>query len=124
MARAITSFPVPVSPWIKTEESTGAILSTSVSNARNFGLEPIKLKVVTEFSLVNADQFRVSADQSQNVLAAIVLSRDPLPYVRQAVHERDVSRLTSGEEDDPVFAGKSDVFQVDDNPPAFWFRSD
>jgi hypothetical protein len=46
MALAITSFPVPVSPWIKTAESTGATLATSVSNARNFGLDPIKSKVV------------------------------------------------------------------------------
>src|SRR5271165_2714789 len=46
MALAITSFPVPVSPWIKTAESTGATLSTSAINARNFGLDPIKSKVV------------------------------------------------------------------------------
>src|SRR5580698_1801730 len=46
MALAITSFPVPVSPWIKTAESTDATLSTSVSKARNFGLDPIKSKVV------------------------------------------------------------------------------
>src|SRR5580658_2187347 len=46
LALAITSFPVPVSPWIKTAESTGATLSTSVNKARNFGLDPIKSKVV------------------------------------------------------------------------------
>src|SRR5580698_529808 len=46
MALAITSFPVPVSPWIKTAESTGATLSTSAINARNFGLDPIKSKLV------------------------------------------------------------------------------
>jgi hypothetical protein len=33
---------VPVSPWIKTAESTGATLATSVINARSFGLDPIK----------------------------------------------------------------------------------
>src|SRR5271163_3459026 len=44
MALAIISFPVPVSPWIKTAESTGATISTSASNARNFGLDPIKSK--------------------------------------------------------------------------------
>ena len=54
MALAITSFPVPVSPWIKTAESTGATLSTSVSNARNFGLDPIKSKVVImRYSFMN-----------------------------------------------------------------------
>jgi hypothetical protein len=46
MALAITSFPVPVSPWIKTAEFTGATLATSASNARNFGLDPIESKVV------------------------------------------------------------------------------
>src|SRR5580704_9668176 len=45
MALAITSFPVPVSPWIRTAESTGAILAKSVSTARNLGLDPIKSKV-------------------------------------------------------------------------------
>jgi hypothetical protein len=64
MALAITSFPVPVSPWIKTAESTGATLSTSVSNARNFGLDPIKSKVVTQFSLVNADRSALFSDQA------------------------------------------------------------
>src|SRR5579863_7853292 len=46
MALAITSFPVPVSPWIKTAESTGAIMFIWLSKARNFGLDPIKSKVV------------------------------------------------------------------------------
>jgi hypothetical protein len=34
--RPTTSFPVPVSPWIRTAESTGATRVTSVINARNF----------------------------------------------------------------------------------------
>jgi hypothetical protein len=29
-----------------------------------------------------------------------------------------------GQEDDPVFAGQSDVFQIDDNLPAVSFPSD
>src|SRR6202000_414545 len=48
------SFPVPVSPWINTAESTGATLSTSVINARNFGLDPIKSKVVIAFTFIDA----------------------------------------------------------------------
>ena len=55
MALAITSFPVPVSPWIKTAESTGATLSTSVINARNFGLDPIKSKVVIALLLYECE---------------------------------------------------------------------
>ena len=58
MALAITSLPVPVSPWIKTAESTGAILSTSASRARNFGLDPIKSKLVIAFSFMSADRPR------------------------------------------------------------------
>ena len=62
MALAITSFPVPVSPWIKTAESTGATLSTSASNARNFGLDPIKSKVVIALFLCECEiLFRVTA---------------------------------------------------------------
>src|SRR5579872_4564965 len=57
MALATTSFPVPVSPWIKTAESTGATLSTSAINARNFGLEPIKSKAVIDSLLYESDTY-------------------------------------------------------------------
>jgi hypothetical protein len=70
MALAITSFPVPVSPWIKTAESTGATLSTSVSNARNFGLDPIKSKVVKALLLCECEiSSAFSSDQNQRALA-------------------------------------------------------
>ena len=55
MALAINSFPVPVSPWIRTAESTGAILFTSVSTARNFGLDPIKSEVVIALFLCECE---------------------------------------------------------------------
>jgi hypothetical protein len=51
MALAITSFPVPVSPWIRTAESTGETISTNVINARNFGLDPIKSEIAMVFIL-------------------------------------------------------------------------
>src|SRR5215475_7802814 len=41
MAWAMTSLPVPVSPWMSTEQSTGATSSTFSRTARNFGLDPI-----------------------------------------------------------------------------------
>jgi hypothetical protein len=41
MACAITSLPVPVSPWMRTVQSVGATTFTSSSNARNDGLDPI-----------------------------------------------------------------------------------
>jgi hypothetical protein len=62
---AITSFPVPVSPWIKTAQSTGATLSTSVINARNFGLDPIKSKLVIALFLYECEIFSAfSYDQA------------------------------------------------------------
>src|ERR1700733_8290427 len=57
MALAITSFPVPVSPWIKTAESTDATLSTSAINTRNFGLDPIKSKVVIALLLYECAKY-------------------------------------------------------------------
>src|SRR6267143_2116271 len=41
MARAISSFPVPVSPWIRTVESVGATRSTCSSTASRAGLLPM-----------------------------------------------------------------------------------
>src|ERR1700719_3075696 len=41
MARAITSFPVPVSPWIRTVESVGATRSTCSSTDSRAALLPI-----------------------------------------------------------------------------------
>src|SRR4030095_1609053 len=41
MARAMSSLPVPVSPWTSTAQSVGATVPTSSSTARNFGLDPI-----------------------------------------------------------------------------------
>src|SRR5271168_5304427 len=64
MALAITSFPVPVSPWIKTAESTGATISTSASNARNFELDPIRSKATIALLLYECGLFRVSSDQA------------------------------------------------------------
>jgi hypothetical protein len=78
MALAITSFPVPVSPWIKTAESTGATLSTSVNNARNFGLEPIKSKVVKALLLYDGEI--CSAFYSNQNRAALA----PAPHPRRA----------------------------------------
>jgi hypothetical protein len=70
MALAITSFPVPVSPWIRTAESTGATLATSVSTVRNFGLVPIKSIVGIALFLCECEiLFHVSSDQNQRALA-------------------------------------------------------
>src|SRR5947209_1178825 len=41
MARAISSLPVPVSPWIRTVESVGATRSTCSSTASSAGLLPM-----------------------------------------------------------------------------------
>jgi hypothetical protein len=48
-----TSFPAPVSLWIKTAGPAAAIPFTSAGKARNFGLDPIKARVVITFPLVS-----------------------------------------------------------------------
>lgn len=107
--RAIASFPVPVSLWIRKAESTDPILFGSIGNAREFGMDLIKSKGVIAFSSTNAARSAFLLIKPADGLAFVSLSRDPLPYVRSAVHERDVSGLTLGEEDDPLFASQSNV---------------
>src|SRR6202453_3878272 len=100
MALAITSLPVPVSPCIKTAESTGATIATSVSNARNFGLDPIKSKVVIPLLLYECEiSSAFSSDQNQRALRSIFLSRDPLADVWIAIHQR-AGRFALGEKSD------------------------
>src|ERR1700733_13935682 len=74
MALATTSFPVPVSPWIRTAESTGATLSTSVRTVRNFGLDPIKSKIAIVFSLVGLCQITFFCPPP-------VTTAPPVPYL-------------------------------------------
>src|ERR1700689_3605370 len=112
MALAITSFPVPVSPWIRTAESTGATLSTSVITARNFGLDPIKSKVVIAFSFMNADRSAFSCDPNRLRFLSGSLSRDPLANVWIAIHQRNASRLALSEKSDAVLARQGHILEV------------
>src|SRR5215510_10888101 len=50
MARAITSFPVPVSPRMRTAQSADATVVTSSRTALNFGLDPISSETSSSFS--------------------------------------------------------------------------
>src|SRR5277367_1524910 len=115
MALAITSFPVPVSPWIRTAESTGATLATSVSNARNFGLDPIKSKVVIAFLYAYEICSAFSSDQNQRALCSIFLSRDPLADVWIAIHQRNVSRFALREKIDAVLTCQSHILEVEND---------
>src|SRR5271165_821147 len=106
MALAITSFPVPVSPWIRTAESTGATLSTSVSNARNFGLDPIKSKVVMALlPLCVLDLFRYCSDQANMGLASLVMNRDPLADVWIAISQLNAGGFASSQKSDAILTG-------------------
>src|SRR5580704_7691493 len=125
IARAITSFPVPVSPWIKTAESTGATLATSVSNARNFGLDPIKSKVVIALLLYECAMCSVfSSDRNQPALRSVSSSPDPLADVWIAIHQRNAGRFALSEKSDPILTGQSHIFEVEDDAAVFPFRAD
>jgi hypothetical protein len=105
MALAITSFPVPVSPWISTEESTGATLATSSNTARNFGLEPIKFELVISLVLYECSRSAIS-------LASSSLSRDPLAEVWIAVRQRNASRFALRKKSHAILTGQRQFLKV------------
>src|SRR5271168_2273307 len=85
MALAITSFPVPVSPWIKTAESTGATMFIWLSTAWNFGLDPIKSKVVIALFLYGCENGSQFASASHPQLTMVLLQwADKLPPSMQS----------------------------------------
>src|SRR5580658_9803908 len=124
MALAITSFPVPVSPWIKTTDSTGATRSTSVSNARNFGLDPIKSKVVTALLLYECETCSAFSSARQYALAFILLRRDPLADVRIAIHQLNAGGFALSEKIDAVPTRQSHIPEVENDSAIFPFRRD
>src|SRR5580693_1407869 len=105
MALAITSFPVPVSPWINTEESTGATLATSANTARNFGLEPIKFKRIISLALYECSHSAIS-------LASSSLSRDPLAEVWIAIRQRNASRFALRKKSHAILPGQRQFLKV------------
>src|SRR5579863_5459590 len=117
MARAITSFPVPVSPWIRTAESTGAILSTSVNTARNFGLDPIKFELVISLVLYQRRQSAIS-------LASSSLSRDPLAEVWIAIRQRNARRFALRKKSHAILTGQSQLLEVKNDSAIFPFSGD
>src|SRR5580658_5243497 len=125
MALAITSFPVPVSPWIRTAESAGATLSTSAINVRNFGLDPIKSKLVIALFLSECKiRSAFSADQNDPALRLGSLSCDPLADVWIAIRQPDASRFALSEKIDAVLTGQSHIFEVENDWATFPFRGD
>jgi hypothetical protein len=117
MALAITSFPVPVSPWINTAESTGATLATSANNAWNFGLDPIKFKLVISLVLYERGHFAIS-------LASSSLSRDPLAEVWIAIRQRNASRFALSKKSHAIRTGQSQLLEVKNDSAIFPFGGD
>src|SRR5579862_63453 len=115
MALAITSFPVPVTPGIKTAESNGATLATSVSNARNFGLDPIKSKVVIVFLFPQIKSY-LSASTS--------LPGDPLADVWIAVHQRNTGGFALRKKSYAILTCQSHILEVENDMGIFPFRAD
>src|SRR5579863_7972447 len=115
MALAITSLPVPVSPWIRTAESTGATLSTSWSKARNFALDPIKSKVVIFFLF----------PQIKSLLSAFTsLPGDPLADVRIAVHQRNTGGFALSKKSYAILTCQGHILEVENDMAIFPFRAD
>ena len=114
MALAITSFPVPVSPWINTEESTGATLATSSNTARNFGLEPIKFELVISLVLYECSHPAIS-------LASSSLSRDPLAEVWIAIRERNARHFALRKKSHAIRTGQSQLLEIKNDAPVFPF---
>jgi hypothetical protein len=69
MALAMTSFPAPFSPWIEIAEWIGAALSTSVSNARNLGLDQITSEVAIALLLYACEICSVLASDQTGVFS-------------------------------------------------------
>ena len=125
MALAITSFPVPVSPWIKTAESTGATLATSAIIDRNLGLDPIKSNVVicvTPFECKTRSAF--SSDQNRRALRSGSLSCDPFADIWIAIDQHDAIRFALSEKGDTVLAGQSHILEVENDSAIFPFSAD
>src|SRR5580658_564660 len=122
MALAITSFPVPVSPWINTAESTGATLATSANNAWNFGLDPIKFRLVISFALHECSRSTISINQL--ALASSFLPCDPLPEVWIAIRQRNASRLALSEKSHAILTGQSQLLEVKNDLAIFPFSGD
>src|SRR5580704_16398324 len=114
MALAITSFPVPVSPWINTAESTGTTLATSANNAWNFGLDPIKFKRVISLVLYECGRSTISP-------ASRSLSRDPFAEVWIAIRQRDASRFTLSKKSHAILTGQSQLPEVKNDGAIFPF---
>jgi hypothetical protein len=117
MALATTSFPAPVSPWINTAESTGATLATSASNAWNFGLDPIKFKLVISLVLYECGHSTIS-------LASSSLSRDPLAEVWIAIRQRNASRFALSKKSHAILTGQSQLIEVKNDAAIFPFGGD
>jgi hypothetical protein len=122
MALAITSFPVPVSPWINTAESTGDTLTTSANNAWNFGLDPIKFRLVISLVLLECGRSTISI--KQHALASTLLSRDPLAEVWIAIRQRNASRFALSKKSHAILTGQSQLLEVKNDAAIFPFGGD
>ena len=74
IARAISSFPVPVSPKMSTVASVGAICSTLRSTARSAGLLPT---ISTKLCSVRISSCRYTFSASSRAFRAAISSWDP-----------------------------------------------
>src|SRR5205809_3001268 len=94
MARAMTSLPVPVSPRIRTGQSTAATLLTSSKTALNFGLDPI------------------SSDVDIGSLLAPPLLRNPLADEKGTVSKFGAARFDERQQSDGIAVDEKQISEV------------
>jgi hypothetical protein len=76
------------------------MLATSANNAWNFGLDPVKFKLVISLTLYERGRSSIS-------LASTSLSGDPLAEVWIAIRQRNASRFALSKKGHAVLTGQS-----------------
>src|SRR4029453_8128766 len=94
MARAMSSLPVPVSPWMRTAQSVAATALTSSRMAASFGLDPISSEVDIGLSLDRVTSFRTARNRALDPIGSDVAISRYLRGARRRVPEPDSSGHT------------------------------
>jgi hypothetical protein len=92
------------------------------NNAWNFGLDPIKFRLVISFALHECSRSTISINQL--ALASSFLPRDPLPEVWIAIRQPNASRLALSEKSHAILTGQSQLLEVKNDLAIFPFSGD
>src|SRR5206468_465645 len=127
IARATSSFPVPVSPRTRTVASVGATISTCFNAWRRLPLLPM-IGRATRSAAIRGIESSERFDDCADCMVPLMLSPprrarwihgrvffpgDPLANVRGAVLQSDACRFTTSEEADGVAVDKPYLLEVE-----------